>query len=181
MKQTTRTVKQTTTSYSVIKSPVGDLLLAADDSALTGVYFAGCDHVPGESKQWTHDPRHPVLQSATKQLAEYFAGKRTAFSVPLRLSGTNFQKKVWQEIARIPYGKTVSYSDLAQRAGAPEAVRAAGTATGRNPLSIIIPCHRVIGKNGSLCGFAGGLERKRYLHKLEGLSLKPVPAPPRAR
>ncbi|HSY17385.1 MAG TPA: methylated-DNA--[protein]-cysteine S-methyltransferase [Candidatus Acidoferrales bacterium] len=167
-------MKNTTTSYSVIKSPVGELLLTADDSALTGVYFAGCNHVPAESKQWTRNPQHPVLQSAAKQLAEYFAGKRTAFSISLHPSGTDFQEKVWREIARIPYGKTVSYSHLAKRAGTPDAVRAAGTATGRNPLSIVIPCHRVVGKNGALCGFAGGLERKQYLHTLEGLSAKPA-------
>jgi len=159
---------------SIIPSPVGDLLLATDGTALTGLYFAGRDHIPAVSKQWTRNPRHPVLQQTAKQLKEYFAGKRTKFSLPLRPSGTNFQEKVWQEIARIPYGETITYTDLAKRAGAPLAIRAAGTSTGRNPLSIIIPCHRVVGKNGSLTGFAGGLGKKRHLLELENVDLKPL-------
>src|ERR1051325_2484980 len=127
----------------------------------------------GERKSYEllfHHPkpgRRPVLREAAKQLREYFAGKRKSFSLPLRLAGTDFQRRVWGEIARIPYGETVSYSALAQRAGAPLAVRAAGTSTGRNPAAIVVPCHRVMGKNGDLCGFGGGLERKRYLLKLE--------------
>ena len=91
--------------------------------------------------RWALNPQHPVLQQAAKQLGEYFAGKRESFSLPLRLAGTDFQQKVWREIALIPFGKTVGYSDLAKRAGAPQAIRAAGTRTGRNPVSIIIPCH----------------------------------------
>ena len=153
--------------YSIVQSPVGDLTLVADNGALTGVYFAGRDRIPGASKRWTRDARHPVLREAAKQLREYFAGKRKSFSLPLRLAGTDFQRRVWREIARIPYGETVSYSALAERAGAPLAVRAAGTSTGRNPAAIVVPCHRVMGKNGDLCGFGGGLERKRYLLKLE--------------
>ena len=153
--------------YSIIKSPIDDLMLVADASALTGVYFFGGDHIPAASNRWALNPQHPILRQAAKQLREYFAGKRESFSLPLRLAGTDFQRKVWREIALIPYGKTASYSDLAKRAGAPQAIRAAGTSTGRNPVSIIIPCHRVMGKNGGLCGFAGGLERKRYLLELE--------------
>ena len=153
--------------YSIVQSPVGDLTLVADNGALTGVYFAGRDRIPGASKRWTRDARPPVLREAAKQLREYFAGKRKSFSLPLRLAGTDFQRRVWREIARIPYGETVSYSALAERAGAPLAVRAAGTSTGRNPAAIVVPCHRVMGKNGDLCGFGGGLERKRYLLKLE--------------
>ncbi len=153
--------------YSVIKSPIGDLMLVADASAVTGLYFAGHDHIPAESKHWILNGEHSVLRQVAKQLQEYFAGKRRIFSVPLRLAGTDFQQKVWREIALIPYGKTISYSDLAKRAGAPRAIRAAGTTTGRNPVSIIIPCHRVMGKDGGLCGFAGGLERKRHLLELE--------------
>jgi len=165
-------MKQTKTTnimnyYSIIKSPIDDLILVTDESALTGLYFAGCDHIPAASKGWTLNARHPVLLQAAMQLQEYFAGKRMSFSLPLRLAGTDFQQRVWREIARIPYGETASYSDLAKRAGAPLAIRAAGMNTGRNPVSIIIPCHRVMGKNGSLCGFAGGLERKQYLLELE--------------
>lgn len=155
------------TYYSIIKTPLGDLMLAANASELTGLYFAGCDHIPSASNHWTLDAQHPVLQQTEEQLREYFAGKRKIFSLPLRLAGTDFQERVWREIARIPYGETISYSDLAKRAGAPQAIRAAGMNTGRNPLSIVIPCHRVVGKNGSLCGFAGGLERKRQLLELE--------------
>ncbi len=153
--------------YSIVQSPVGDLTLVADDGALTGVYFAGRDRLPAASSSWTRDARHPVLREAAKQLREYFAGKRKSFSLPLRLAGTDFQRSVWREIARIPYGETVSYSDLAERAGAPLAIRAAGTSTGRNPAAIVVPCHRVMGKNGDLCGFGGGLDRKRFLLKLE--------------
>jgi methylated-DNA-[protein]-cysteine S-methyltransferase len=155
------------THYATIQSPIGELLLVADDSALTGVYFAGRDHVPFESKGWTLNAGHPVLKKAAQQLKEYFAGKRTTFSLPLRLAGTRFQERIWRQIARIPYGTTISYTELAKRAEAPHAVRPAGTTTGRNPVSIVIPCHRVVGKNGSMCGFAGGLERKQYLLNLE--------------
>ncbi len=154
-------------NYSIIKSLVGDLMLVADGSALTGLYFGGCQHVPAESKRWTLNAQHPVIEKTAKQLNEYFEGKRTSFLLPMRLAGTDFQEKIWRQIALIPYGKRISYSELANRAGAPQAIRAAGTATGQNPLSIIIPCHRVMGKNGGMCGFAGGLERKRLLLELE--------------
>jgi methylated-DNA-[protein]-cysteine S-methyltransferase len=153
--------------FSVIKSPLDDLMLVADDSALIGLYFVGCSHIPSASKHWTRQAQHPVLRRAEKQLAEYFGAKRKSFALPLRLNGTDFQQRVWREIEQIPYGETINYSDLAKRAGAPLAIRATGTTTGRNPVSIIIPCHRVVGKNGSMCGFAGGLERKRYLLELE--------------
>src|SRR5260221_4943640 len=146
MKQTKPT--ESMNYYSVIKSPIGDLMLVADASAVTGLYFAGHDHIPAESKHWILNGEHPVLRQVAKQLQEYCVGNRRIFSVALRLAGTDFQQKVWREIALIPYGKTISYSDLAKRAGAPRAIRAAGTTTGRNPVSIIIPCHRVMGKDG---------------------------------
>ena len=174
MKQTETIGKNIMNYYSILKSPIGELMLIADASALTGVYFVGCDHVPAASSRWTLNAQQPVLQQAAKQLQEYFAGKRESFSLPLRLAGTDFQQKVWREIALIPYGETVTYTDLANRAGAPQAIRAAGTTTGRNPVSIIIPCHRVVGKNGSMHGFAGGLERKRHLLELENSDIKPV-------
>jgi methylated-DNA-[protein]-cysteine S-methyltransferase len=154
--------------YSILKSPINDLMLVTDGSALIGLYFIGCDHLPDASSGWKVEPKHPVLRQAARQLEEYFAGKRTEFTVPLRLAGTEFQTRVWRQIRRIPYGETISYSVLAKRAGAPQAIRAAGTTTGRNPLSIIIPCHRVMGKRGDLRGFAGGLDRKRHLLELEG-------------
>jgi methylated-DNA-[protein]-cysteine S-methyltransferase len=163
LKQTKLTKENMINYYSIVKSPINDLLLVADDGALTGLYFAGRDHIPAASKQWKFNAQHPVLKQAAKELQEYFAGKRTEFSVPLRLAGTDFQQRVWREISLIPYGETITYSDLAKRAGAPQAIRAAGAATGRNPVSVIIPCHRVMGKNGSMRGFAGGLDRKRHL------------------
>jgi methylated-DNA-[protein]-cysteine S-methyltransferase len=153
--------------FSIFKSPLGDLLLVADGSALVGLYFAGSDHVPVSSQHWTQSEDHPILRQAKQQLREYFDATRKTFSLPFRLTGTEFQEKIWREIALIPYGQTVSYSELANRVGSPKAVRAAGTSTGRNPVSIIIPCHRVVGKNGNLTGFAGGMERKERLLGLE--------------
>jgi methylated-DNA-[protein]-cysteine S-methyltransferase len=143
MKQKKTIGKNIVNHYSIIKSPIGDLMLVANDSALIGLYFAGHDPIPAASKDWKLHGQHPVLRQAAQQLHEYFAGKRKEFSLPLRLSGTDFQEKVWRQIALIPYGETISYSVLAQRAGAPQAIRAAGTNTGRNPVAIIIPCHRV--------------------------------------
>src|SRR4051812_25101331 len=102
--------------YSIIHSPIDDLMLVADDSGLTGVYFVGCDHIPAASSRWTHHGQHPVLQQAAGQLEEYFERKREGFSLPLHLAGTDFQQSVWREIARIPYGETVNYSELAKRA-----------------------------------------------------------------
>jgi methylated-DNA-[protein]-cysteine S-methyltransferase len=155
------------TNYSTFKTPLGELLLVADESALTGIYFSGHKHSPQVEKTWTLNTRHPVLQQAEKELKEYFQGKRNSFSFPMNSVGTAFQKKIWKEIARIPFGKTATYSDLAKKAGSPKAVRAAGAATGRNPLSIVVPCHRVMGKNGAITGYAGGLDRKQHLLDLE--------------
>jgi methylated-DNA-[protein]-cysteine S-methyltransferase len=160
------------TSYSHLKTPLGDLVLVANETGLIGIYFDDCDHVPAARSTWTLDPQHPILQQTEKQLREYFEGKRTGFSLPFHLAGTDFQERVWREIECIPYGQTISYSELARRAGAPEAIRAAGTSTGRNPLSIVIPCHRVMGKQGGITGYAGGLERKRYLLDLENSLFK---------
>ena len=161
------TGKRIMKSYNTIKTPMGDLMLVANTSDLIGLYFVGCDHISAELKQWKRDAQHPILRQANVQLQEYFTGKRTEFSLPLHVTGTDFQERVWRQIALIPYGKTISYADLAHKAGKPKAVRAAGTNTGRNPLSIVIPCHRVIGKNGGITGYAGGLDKKRYLLELE--------------
>ena len=155
------------TSYSILKTPPGDLILVANQKGLIGIYFEGCAHVPAARSSWVLDPHHAVLEQAREQLEDYLKGTRTSFSVPLHFAGTDFQQRVWREIARIPFGQTITYSDLAERVGAPEAIRAAGTATGKNPLGIIIPCHRVVGKNGSLRGYAGGLKMKRHLLELE--------------
>jgi methylated-DNA-[protein]-cysteine S-methyltransferase len=156
------------TSYSTLKiSSLGDLLLAATPTQLIGIYFSGCAHAPALQSDWKLDPQHPILEQAREQLQGYLHGARTSFSLPFHFVGTAFQKRVWREIAKIPFGQTITYTDLAERVGAPNALRAAGTATGRNPISIIVPCHRVVGKNGSLGGYAGGLERKRHLLELE--------------
>jgi len=156
------------TSYTILKTDlVGDLLLAANARELTGVYFCGCKHVPAQQDDWRLDPREPVLKQAARELQEYLAGERKVFSVPLHFDGTGFQHEIWKQIALIPFGATISYTELAERAGAPDAVRAAGMATGQNPLSIIVPCHRVVGKNGKLTGFAGGLDRKKGLLEIE--------------
>jgi methylated-DNA-[protein]-cysteine S-methyltransferase len=158
-------------SYSILKTTVGNLILVANEAALIGIYFEGFDHIPAERKKWTLDPRHPVLQKAEKQLTEYFHGKRSEFSIPLGFKGTPFQERVWKQIARIPFGKTISYSDLARKAGSPKAIRAAGTNTGKNPLAIVIPCHRVLTISGTIGGFAGGLKWKRHLLGIEKIEL----------
>lgn len=155
------------TPYTTLETPLYDLLLVANPTELIGIYFSGCAHAPTLRNDWVLDSRHAVLKQAQEQLEDYLKGTRTSFSLPLHLIGTDFQQRVWREIARIPFGQTITYSELAERAGAPHAIRAAGTATGQNPVSIIIPCHRVVGKNGSLRGYAGGLERKRHLLELE--------------
>jgi methylated-DNA-[protein]-cysteine S-methyltransferase len=156
------------TSYTILKTDlVGDLLLVANPGELIGVYFHGRKHAPVMPGDWKLDPRLPVLRQTTAELQEYFAGKRKTFSVPLHFDGTDFQHEIWRQIARIPFGETITYSELAERSGVPDAVRAAGTATGQNPLSIIVPCHRVVGKNGKLTGFAGGLDRKKNLLEIE--------------
>ena len=145
-----------------IDTPIGELTLIARDGALAGVNFAGYD-APAESVEGTE----PVLEAAAEQLREYFAGERTAFDLPLALDGTRFQQEAWRALADIPYGETVSYGEQARRLGRPDAVRAVGAANGANPIAIVLPCHRVIGADGSLTGFGGGLETKRRLLDLE--------------
>jgi len=144
----------------IIESPIGRLELAADDSALTHILFkAQGDPTPGAFPD--------VLERARQQLALYFAGKLTVFDLPLAPKGTPFQRAVWQALICIPYGQTTSYADLAARIDRPRAVRAVGAANGQNPIPIVIPCHRVIGRDGSLVGFGGGLDTKRRLLDLE--------------
>jgi methylated-DNA-[protein]-cysteine S-methyltransferase len=134
---------------------------------LTGLYFEGESHAPDAGRDWQEDPHAEPLRECARQLAGYFNGRREPFDLPLQPRGTPFQQRVWQEIARIPYGETITYAELARRAGAPGSARAAGAATGRNPLSIIVPCHRVVGTRGALTGYAGGVERKARLLALE--------------
>ncbi|WP_176595867.1 MULTISPECIES: methylated-DNA--[protein]-cysteine S-methyltransferase [Sphingobium] len=155
-------------AYRTMASPVGELTLVASAKGLAAVLWE--NDVPGRVKL---DPRapaddHSVLEEAGRQLGEYFAGQREAFDLPLDFKGTDFQKSVWAALLTIPFGETRSYADIASQIGKPSACRAVGAANGRNPISIIAPCHRVVGANGALTGFAGGLKAKRYLLGLEG-------------
>jgi methylated-DNA-[protein]-cysteine S-methyltransferase len=150
------------------ESPLGTMLIAATDSGVAGVWFVGQRHGP-DSRGWREDPQHPMLRAAVAQLAAYFAGQRTTFDLPLDLrAGTAFQQSVWDALRTIPRGGTTSYAELARRLGKPQAARAIGAAVGRNPVSIVVPCHRVLGTDGTLTGYAGGLERKTALLQLEG-------------
>ena len=155
------------TLYTTIDSPVGPLLLAAGDDGLRTIEFHAAAHPVRRDDDW-REGDHPLLQRARVQLAEYFAGKRRTFDLPLAPRGTEFQRETWQALATIPYGSTISYAELAMRVKRPKAMRAVGAANGRNPLPIVLPCHRVIGADGSLTGFGGGLPTKQYLLELEG-------------
>ncbi|OGB29516.1 MAG: cysteine methyltransferase [Burkholderiales bacterium RIFCSPLOWO2_12_FULL_61_40] len=151
------------TVHSRYDSPLGPMVLAATPAGLAGVWFDGQRHQPDPSP-WPAAPNHPVLQAAQAQLAAYFAGTRRSFDLPLDLErGTAFQQSVWRALLQIPYGATLSYGALGAVIGKPSAVRAVGAAVGRNPVSIIVPCHRVLGAQGALTGYAGGLERKTAL------------------
>lgn len=157
-------------------SPLGEILLVANvrGDALRGLYLEGQKYFPEDAARWTASPRLPLFRDAIAQLGEYFAGKREHFRIPLEPAGTAFQRAVWREIARVPYGTTISYSELARRCGRPSAVRAAGAATGRNPITVIVPCHRIVGSGGALTGYAGGLVRKRVLLAIEARSARPA-------
>jgi methylated-DNA-[protein]-cysteine S-methyltransferase len=156
-----------TTTCTTIDSPVGPLLLAASDAGLHAIGFPAAKHPARRGPDW-REGAHPLLHEAKRQLGEYFDGRRRAFDLPLAPAGTDFQRQVWQALATIPYGATISYAQLAARVGNPRAMRAVGAANGRNPLPIVLPCHRVIGADGSLTGFGGGLDTKRFLLELEG-------------
>lgn len=154
-------------SYAVLATPIGELTLVGDGHALTGCYFGAQRHLPHiESFGVQDDSLFPV---ARQQLTEYFEGRRTTFDIPLAPVGTAFQKRVWEQLRLIPYGETRSYLQISAALGGPTLTRAVGAANGRNPLGVIVPCHRVIGANGSLTGYAGGLSRKQYLLELEGV------------
>jgi methylated-DNA-[protein]-cysteine S-methyltransferase len=153
--------------YKTIPSPVGELKLVVSDQGLAAILWENDDPKRVRLGDLTEDPRHPILLQTEGQLGEYFAGQRTAFTVKLAMVGTEFQKKVWAELLAIPFGETRSYGEIARRVGNPKASRAVGAANGKNPVSIITPCHRAIGSNGALTGFAGGLDTKQYLLTLE--------------
>jgi len=153
--------------YTRIDTPIGRLLAVSIDGRLAGLYFDGKPHAPKPRADWKEDRDAKPFAECARQIGEYLDGKRSTFDLPLAATGTAFQQRVWREIARIPFGKTITYAELARRAGAPGSARAAGAATGRNPLSIVVPCHRVVGSAGSLTGYAGGIDRKARLIALE--------------
>jgi methylated-DNA-[protein]-cysteine S-methyltransferase len=153
--------------YDTYDSPHGRMLLVAGDDGLAGVYFDGQKYHPELAPGWRRDADHAVLAQAKRELAEYFALGRKTFDTPLAPEGTPFQKSVWRAISSVAFGDTITYNALARRAGCPGSARAAGAATGRNPLTILVPCHRIVGSNGDLTGYAGGLARKRALLALE--------------
>lgn len=158
--------------YAYLDSPIGRLRLTATDRGLAGVHMEDHAHVPPGEPEGTEASGAAVpevIAVAREQLHEYFAGTRTTFDVPLDPRGTDFQHRVWERLAAIPYGQSRSYGQLAAELGDPHLTRAVGTANGRNPISIIVPCHRVIGADGSLTGYGGGIERKLFLLRLEGV------------
>jgi methylated-DNA-[protein]-cysteine S-methyltransferase len=160
---------------ATVPSPIGPLTLTAQDGYLTGVHMAGQAHMPA-SAGWRPDPR--PFAAATEQLDAYFAGELTDFDLPLRMAGTGFQVRVWEQLRQIPYGETWSYGALAAKVGNPKASRAVGLANGRNPVAIVVPCHRVIGASGALVGYGGGLDRKTFLldHERQVLARRSAPA-----
>jgi methylated-DNA-[protein]-cysteine S-methyltransferase len=147
-------------------SPIGVLALVCDDVALRGLYFENGKH--GGPRSDARTGTNAIVDAARKQLDAYFAGRGKTFDLPLAPDGTDFQKRVWRALATIPFGETRSYGEIAAMIGAPRASRAVGAANGRNAIPVIVPCHRVIGADGSLTGFGGGMERKRFLLALEG-------------
>ena len=154
--------------HNTMESPVGDLLLVGDERRLRGLYMQAGRRPATVGPAWKRADE--PFAAAREQLGEYFAGERTEFDLPLAPDGTPFQAQVWEALTRIPYGRTASYGEIARGIGHPSASRAVGMANGRNPISILVPCHRVIGTDGKLTGYAGGVERKRFLLELEGVT-----------
>ena len=151
--------------FTTVDSPIGQLLLLGDGRVLHGLHMQDGRRPLTVRQSWTRDD--DAYPEARAQLREYFAGERTRFEIPMQLDGTGFQRTVWHELTRIPYGETISYGELARRIGRPDLARAVGTANGQNPIAVVVPCHRVIGANGKLVGYGGGLENKRRLLELE--------------
>lgn len=159
-----------TTYYCIHESPVGPLLLMSDGESLTGLHTSNDKYKPAIGPDWRLDGSAAPFAEVKDQLDDYFEGRRTAFALPLRPEGTAFQRQVWEQLCGIPFGETISYGELARRIGNPNASRAVGMANSRNPISIVVPCHRVIGSDNSLTGYAGGLDRKRALLEHEARS-----------
>jgi methylated-DNA-[protein]-cysteine S-methyltransferase len=151
--------------YTTLDSPIGELLLLGDGRALRGLYMQHGRRPIEIASAWERSAE--PFAGVAAQLREYFAGERTTFDTPLALDGSPFERRVWRALQEIPYGQTISYGELARRIGQPSAARAVGLANGRNPIAVIVPCHRVIGANGTLTGYGGGLERKRLLLEME--------------
>jgi len=155
-------------TYCLLPSPVGDLLLVSQGDALTDVHISDGKFLPPIQTSWRHNAQDPVLRQAAQELGEYFAGERQHFTVPLAPRGTAFQQRAWAALLQIPYGQTITYGQQAQQMQQPKAVRAVGGANGKNPIAILIPCHRVVGSNGALTGYSGGMAHKVFLLQLEG-------------
>jgi methylated-DNA-[protein]-cysteine S-methyltransferase len=154
--------------YFSFPTRMGEVSVTSDRRALTGFYFEGQKYHPKLEPRFERDDGFDLFVRVREQFDSYEAGRRNDFDAPLALHGTPFQRRVWQALLAVRFGETISYGELARRVGAPRAVRAVGAAVGRNPISVIVPCHRIIGSDGSLTGYAGGLERKRRLLRLEG-------------
>jgi methylated-DNA-[protein]-cysteine S-methyltransferase len=151
--------------YTTVESPIGELLLLGDGEVLHGLYMQAGRSPIRIRPAWERDDS--AFPEVREQLAQYFAGERTTFDLPMHLEGSVFQRTVWHALTEIPYGHTISYGELARRIGRPDLARAVGTANGQNPIAVIVPCHRVIGSDGKLVGYGGGLENKRLLLDLE--------------
>jgi methylated-DNA-[protein]-cysteine S-methyltransferase len=156
--------------WTRVESPIGDLTIVAESDAIVAIEMSPAR--PATTASAVRDDTHPLLGEARRQLDAYFRREMDAFSLPLRPSGTDFQRRVWKALEGIPYGDTASYGDVAKAIGAPGSARAVGAANGANPLPIVVPCHRVIGSNGSLTGYGGGIDRKRKLLALETRALR---------
>jgi methylated-DNA-[protein]-cysteine S-methyltransferase len=153
--------------FTEYQSPFGPLLLTSDGERLTGLYFSGQKRLVAIEPAWQPTPQLPLFEQARREIADYCLGRRRRFDLALAITGTPFERRVWEAIAQIPYGSTTSYQALATAIGHPRAARAVGAATARNPIAIVIPCHRVLGASGALTGYAGGLQRKHALLELE--------------
>jgi methylated-DNA-[protein]-cysteine S-methyltransferase len=164
-----------TATHTIVDSPLGDLTLVARDGVLSGLYFPGHWYMPEPDVFGVRSERG--FEPARRQLGEYFDGERTGFELATTASGDEFQRRVWELIGRIPFGQTTTYGEMAGELGDPTLARKVGGAVGRNPLSVMVPCHRVVGKDGKLTGYAGGLERKRFLLELEGADVVAESAP----
>ncbi len=170
MSKVTDSIHGACTAQCTVASPLGRVLLARTAKGLAGAWFEGQKHHPGVLAA-PERPEDPLLKSTAEQLARYFTGRSATFDIPLDLLGTTFQRSVWYALLAIPTGRTSSYGDIARNVAAASAVRAVGGAVGRNPVSVIVPCHRVVGSDGSLTGYAGGTDRKLTLLKLEGATI----------